>query len=98
MRPVKTAVEALSLQCRRGVLMVPAMLHRLAIILSLAASLHSVKASRGAVTPWTTYEAEDMTTTGVRLGPNSEPNLVETESSGTKYQENDSADFTITRE
>jgi len=64
--------------------MVTAMLHRLAMILSFAASLYSVQASRGAVTPWTTYEAEDMTTTGVRLGPNSEPNRVETESSGRK--------------
>jgi hypothetical protein len=64
--------------------MVVAMLHRLAIILSFAASLHAVQAFRGAVMPWTTYEAEEMTATGVRLGPNSEPNRVETESSGRK--------------
>ena len=64
--------------------MVAAMLLRLAIILSLASSLHCVQAFRGAVAPWTTYEAEDMTTTGVRLGPNSEPGRVETESSGRK--------------
>jgi hypothetical protein len=64
--------------------MVAAMLHRLAIILSFASSLYSVQAFRGAVMPWTTYEAEDMTTTGILLGPNSEPNRVETESSGRK--------------
>ena len=60
------------------------MFRGVAIILSFAASLYSVQAFRGAVMPWTTYEAEDMTTTGVRLGPSSEPNRVETESSGRK--------------
>ncbi len=34
--------------------------------------------------PWTTYEAEDMKTTGQVLGPRYDPNLVETESSGQK--------------
>jgi len=34
--------------------------------------------------PWTTYEAEDMKTTGTVLGPGYAPFLVETESSGRK--------------
>jgi hypothetical protein len=37
---------------------------------------------RGASLPWTTYEAEQMKTTGAILGPKYEPYLVETESSG----------------
>lgn len=60
------------------------MSRRLAVILSLATSLHSAQAFRGADMPWTTYEAEDMATTGARLGPKYEPGLVETESSGQK--------------
>ena len=38
----------------------------------------------GAIIPWTTYEAEDMKTTGAVLGPNYSPYRVETESSGQK--------------
>jgi hypothetical protein len=34
--------------------------------------------------PWTTYEAEDMKTSGLVLGPKYDPNTVETESSGQK--------------
>ncbi len=56
----------------------------LAIILFLSASLCSASAFRGADIPWTTYEAEDMKTTGVTLGPKYDPYLVETESSGQK--------------
>lgn len=41
-------------------------------------------AGPGADTPWTTYEAEAMKTTGVVLGPKYDPFLVETESSGQK--------------
>jgi hypothetical protein len=41
-------------------------------------------AAVGADTPWTTYEAEGMKTTGIVLGPKYDPNLVETESSGQK--------------
>lgn len=36
----------------------------------------------GAAIPWTTYEAEQMRTTGTVLGPKYDPYLVETESSG----------------
>lgn len=39
---------------------------------------------RGAIIPWTTYEAEDMNTNGTVLGPQYEPFRVETESSGQK--------------
>ena len=38
----------------------------------------------GADTPWTTYQAEAMTTTGAVLGPRYDPYQVETESSGQK--------------
>jgi hypothetical protein len=37
---------------------------------------------RGATLPWTSYEAEQMKTTGTILGPKYEPYFVETESSG----------------
>lgn len=39
---------------------------------------------RGAVVPWTTYEAENMSTTGTVIGPKYDPYRVETESSGQK--------------
>jgi hypothetical protein len=42
------------------------------------------RAGIGADMPWTTYEAEDMITTGAVLGPKYDPYLVETESSGQK--------------
>ena len=60
------------------------MLRRLAIIASLAVSLHAAQAFRGADIPWITYEAEDMTITGATLGPKYDPYLAETESSGRK--------------
>lgn len=60
-------MRAMSLHRRRGVFMVPAMSHRLAIVLSLAASVHCAQAFRGAVMPWTTYEAEDVTTIGITI-------------------------------
>jgi len=41
-------------------------------------------ANVGADTPWTTYEAEAMRTTGTVLGPRYDPYQVETESSGQK--------------
>jgi len=59
-------------------------MRQLAVIICLWASLCSAQSFRGADIPWTTYEAEDMTTTGTILGPKYEPNLVETESSGQK--------------
>jgi len=40
------------------------------------------RAMAGADVPWTTYEAEDMKTTGTVMGPKYEPFHVETESSG----------------
>src|SRR5262249_4528508 len=51
-------------------------------ILVLALSLSSARAQCGACVPWTTYEAEDMATTGTILGPQYAPNLVASESSG----------------
>jgi hypothetical protein len=53
-------------------------------ILALVIPLSSAKASGGATVPWTTYEAEDMVTTGTILGPQYAPNLVASESSGRK--------------
>ena len=55
---------------------------RIAIIFSLEICSGSVHAGIGADMPWTTYEAEDMKTTGKVLGPNYGPNVVEAESSG----------------
>jgi hypothetical protein len=60
------------------------MLHHFAIITCFAVSLQATQAFCGADIPWTSYEAEDMTTTGARLGPKYDPYLVETESSGQK--------------
>jgi hypothetical protein len=59
-------------------------MRQLAVMICLNASLCSAESFRGADMPWTTYEAEDMTTTGVKLGPKYDPYLVETESSGQK--------------
>jgi hypothetical protein len=42
----------------------------------------SAQEKTGATIPWTTYEAEQMTTNGAIMGPNYEPYRVETESSG----------------
>ncbi|MGA9778861.1 MAG: glycosyl hydrolase family 28-related protein [Verrucomicrobiia bacterium] len=56
---------------------------RLAIFLCFAISSFA-RARIGADIPWTTYEAEDMKTTGAVLGPTYDPYLVETESSGQK--------------
>ena len=57
---------------------------RIIIIFSLGICADSVRAGIGADMPWTTYEAEDMVTTGKVLGPNYGPNVVEAESSGQK--------------
>ncbi len=59
-------------------------LHQLAVIIFFSAVLCSAQSFRGADMPWTTYEVEDMTTTGTTLGPKYDPYLVETESSGQK--------------
>ena len=56
---------------------------RLAFFLCFAISSFA-RAKSGADIPWTTYEAEDMKTTGAVLGPRYDPFLVETESSGQK--------------
>ena len=53
-----------------------------AIYLALAACPAFARATIGADMPWTTYEAEDMKTTGTVLGPKYDPFLIETESSG----------------
>ena len=57
---------------------------RLASLLSLLICPAAVHATAGADVPWTTYEAEDMKTTGTVMGPKYEPFFVETESSGEK--------------
>jgi hypothetical protein len=54
---------------------------RIAIYHVLIICAYSAHASVGADIPWTTYEAEDMKTTGTVLGPKYAPYLVETESS-----------------
>jgi hypothetical protein len=67
------------------------MLRHLVIIALFAVPLHAAQTFRGADIPWTTYEAEDMKTTGAKLGPKYDPYLVETESSGQKCVKLDSA-------
>ena len=57
---------------------------RLGFIFFLILVSESARAVCGADMPWTTYEAEDMATTGKVLGPKYGPYLVETESSGQK--------------
>jgi hypothetical protein len=57
---------------------------RLAFLLALVICPAAARAGAGADVPWTTYEAEDMKTTGTILGPKYEPSHVETESSGQK--------------
>ena len=57
---------------------------RLSLLLALAICPTAARAGAGADVPWTTYEAEDMKTTGTVLGPKYEPSHVETESSGQK--------------
>jgi hypothetical protein len=54
------------------------------ICISLMLGSVCARAGIGADIPWTTYEAEDMITTGTVLGPKYDPYLVETESSGQK--------------
>jgi hypothetical protein len=46
--------------------------------------LSAVTGFGGAAVPWTTYEAEDMVTTGTLLGPQYAPHLVASEASGRK--------------
>src|SRR6266850_623746 len=48
-------------------------------------SLYSAFGFTGATVPWTTYEAENMTTTGAIPGAQYSPNLVGSESSGRRY-------------
>ena len=57
---------------------------RFATLLTLAICSGSAHAGIGADMPWTTYEAENMKTSGSILGPKYAPFLVETESSGQK--------------
>jgi len=58
------------------------LIFRFCLFLCLGGLLPAALSFRGADIPWTTYEAEDMVTTGEKLGPKYDPNLVETESSG----------------
>ena len=54
------------------------------VVLSIV-STHSAQAFSGAVVPWTTYEAENMTNSGgALLGPQYGPNVAASESSGRK--------------
>src|SRR4051812_42624900 len=57
---------------------------QLTALIWLGASLCSALAFQGADIPWTTYEAENMQTTGLQLGPDYTPFAVETEASGRK--------------
>jgi hypothetical protein len=57
---------------------------QIALLFPLALSWHSARAGVGAEMPWTTYEAEEMKTTGTVLGPKYGPFLVEMESSRQK--------------
>jgi hypothetical protein len=52
------------------------------IILVFSYMICSAQEKRGAIIPWTTYEAEHMTTNGTVMGPKYDPYQVETESSG----------------
>src|SRR6516164_4392504 len=54
------------------------------LVLALASFSQFARARVGAEIPWTTYEAEEMKTTGIVLGPKYGPFLVEMESSGQK--------------
>lgn len=57
--------------------------------------------SRGAIVPWTTYEAEEARTTGSILGPSRKYLTPESEASGSKYVRLDapgqSVEFTVTK-
>ena len=53
-------------------------------VLVLSTCACFAKEKYGATIPWTTYEAEQMKTTGTVLGPKYQPYQVETESSGQK--------------
>lgn len=62
----------------------PLRLSALPVVFLLALALpHPVLAFNGAIVPWTTYEAENMTISGGKiLGPQYGPNVVASESSG----------------
>ena len=53
-------------------------------VVALRMSLPAAWGFSGATVPWTTYEAEDMATSGTVLGPQYAPYLVTSESSGRK--------------
>src|SRR5215472_8727510 len=59
-------------------------IHRSAAVVLLLISLSPAQAFSGATVPWTTYEAENMATTGTILGPQYIPSIVTTEASGRK--------------
>jgi hypothetical protein len=63
--------------------MTPLILRRALAFLGVVCACEA-SAKVGADTPWATYVAEGMKTTGVVLGPQYDPNVVETESSGQK--------------
>jgi hypothetical protein len=63
---------------------VPIGLHFVLGIVSLVMLLSVANGFGGAAVPWTTYEAEDMATSGTILGPQYAPHLVASEASGRK--------------
>ena len=69
--------------CRAWQVLSHSMSRFTAIVLLVAFSC-SARAGSGAAVPWTTYEAEAMTTTGLTLGPQYSPNVVASEASGRK--------------
>ncbi|HTB53577.1 MAG TPA: glycosyl hydrolase family 28-related protein [Ferruginibacter sp.] len=52
------------------------------MLLLFSTLICSAQEKNGAIIPWTTFEAENMNTTGTIMGPKYDPYLVETESSG----------------
>ena len=59
-------------------------MRRIITILNFSTSICSAQEKRGAAIPWKTYEAEQMHTNGIVMGPKYDPYQVETESSGQK--------------
>jgi len=59
-------------------------LHRVLGIIALVIAFGAENVFGGAAVPWTTYEAEDMGTTGTLLGPQYGPHLIASEASGRK--------------
>jgi len=72
----------MKLRKRAGRRLGPTRLARRLVVRALFITCRIAFATPGATTPWITYEAEAMKTSGEVLGPRYEPHHVETESSG----------------